>query len=66
MTIVLEKDFLEHGKIVKKYVLKVYSHLDKVVQLTDKKEQALNMNSKSYAEWFIGFMKLQGFNIKTR
>lgn len=58
MSVILEKD----GK----YVLKVHSHVNKCVQLTDKKEQALDMNSKSYAEWFIDFMKLQGFVIKTR
>lgn len=58
MSIILEKS----GK----YVLKVYSHLDKVVQLTDKKEQAKTFNSKSSADWFIDYMQLKGYTTKTR
>ena len=58
MSIILEKN--------NKYVLKVYSHIDKAVQLTDKKEQALEFQSKSSADWFIDYMKLVGFTAKTR
>lgn len=58
MSIILEKN----GK----YILKVYSHLDKAVQLTDKKEQALEFQSKSSADWFVDYMKLKGFTTKTR
>lgn len=49
-----------------KYVLKVYSHLDKAVQLTDKKELAKEFQSKETADWFIDYMKLQGYTQKTR
>lgn len=49
-----------------KYVLKVYSHLDKAVQLTDDKKQAKTFESKSSADWFIDYMQLKGFTTKTR
>jgi len=49
-----------------KYVLKVYSHLNKAVQLTEDKKQAKEFSSKETAEWFIDYMKLQGYTQKTR
>ena len=56
--IILEKD----GK----YVLKVYSYLDKAVQLTDDKQKAKTFESKSTADWFVDYMQLKGYNTKTR
>ena len=58
MSVILEKN--------NKYVLKVYSHIDKAVQLTEDKKQALEFQSKSSADWFIDYMKLVGFTTKTR
>ena len=58
MSIILEKN----GK----FILKVYSHLDKAVQLTENKQKALEFQSKSSADWFADYMKLQGYTQKTR
>ena len=49
-----------------KYILKVYSYLDKAVQLTDDKKQAKTFETVSIANWFIDYMNLKGYTTKTR
>lgn len=66
MSVVITKKTIENNVKKISYVLKIYSYLDKVVQLTENKDKAMVFNSKSQAEWFINYMKLKNFNIKTK
>ena len=66
MAYVIEKININILNDNKLFVYKIYSHLDKAVQLTEYKDKAMMFNTIEYAEQFIDFMKLKNFCIKTR